>query len=156
MEKSDSHGNGTDFSRILEKRIRKHVRLNKLLKKWDKILVKDAVSEHFVRKIVGDMPVRIVKKGKARKIVGIWTADDEIDAFFKSIVGKKDKTDKRFIKIFTSVTDDELEEYCKTNNINFARRKKDKAIQELVESITKKHPDSKHKIIKSLERLDIL
>jgi hypothetical protein len=151
MEKNDSHEHGTDFCRIIEKRVRKYTRLNKLFKKEDVILVKDAVSEHFVKKIIKDLPVKIVDKGKADKTVELWTADDEINAFFKGILSESQ--DKRRAKIFLWITDDELEKYCKILSIDFSRREKDKAIQKLIDDIAAKHPDSKHKAIKSLGRL---
>lgn len=154
MRKMVCHENGTEFSRIIEKRIRKYVRLNKLFKKNDIILVKDDVSEYFVKKIVRDLPVKIVKKGKADKIVGLWTADDEINNFFMKIF--REKKEKKFIKMFLWVIDDELERYCKINKIRFIRNKKDKSVQKFVDEISRKFPDSKHKIIKSLGRLDSL
>ena len=147
---------GTDFCRIIEKRIRKNARLNKLFRKSDKILVKDDISEHFVKKITKDMPVSIVKSGKADKIVESWTADDEINNFFMNILGYGEKQDKNKVKIFLGVTDDELEEYCRLNGISFRRREKDKEIKKLIDSVTVKHPDSRHKAIKSIERLQCL
>lgn len=142
-----------EFSRIIEKRIRKYTRLNKLFRKGDKILVKDNVSEYFVKRIIKDLPVKIVKKGSCNKVVGVWTADDEINDFFMKMIGKRGRLDKRFVKIFLGVTDDELEKYCKINGVKFKKRSKDKAVQSFVDKISYKHPDSKHKIIKSLERL---
>lgn len=145
-----------DFCKVIEKRIRKHIRINKLFKKNDVILVKDYVSEYFLKKIIGNLPLKIVKKGKADKIVGVWTADDEINSFFMGIIGGKVKSDKRFIKMFVPVTDDEMEKYCKICRIDFCKRKKDKPVELFINNINKKYPDSKHKIIKSLQRLQVL
>ena len=138
---------------IIEKRIRKDVRMSGIFKKINSILVKDDVSEHFVRRIIQDKPVKIVRKGSADKIVGVWTADDEINDFFMKIVGKGKKLENGFVKMFLSVTDEELEKYCKINNIEFTRQDKDKAAQKFVDDVSLKHTDSKHKIIKSLQRL---
>jgi hypothetical protein len=153
MEKEHSHEHGTDFCRTIEKRIRKYTRINKLFKKGDRILVKDDVSEHFVRKIINELPVKIVKKGKADKIAESWTADDEINDFFMGVLGEGRKRDKRLVKMLLWVTDDELEKYCRINAIKFKRKEKDKAIQGLVDDITAKHPDPKHKIVKMIERM---
>ena len=149
MEENIRHENGTDFSRTIEKRIRKQIRLGKMFKKDDRVLVKDEVSEHFLK----DMHLKLARKGSYDKMVSVWTADDEINSFFMKIIGKKEKTEKKPAKIFTCVTDDELEEYCRLNKIRFKKNKKDKAAQEFLEGISAKHPDSKHKIIKSLLRL---
>jgi hypothetical protein len=156
MGKIDSHIGGTDFCRTIEKRIRKYTRINEFFKKGDVILVKDDVSEHFVRKIISELAVKIVKKGKADKIIESWTADDEINRFFMGILGKAEKLDEKLVKMFLWITDDELEKYCRINGVKFKRREKDKAVQKLVDDITAKHTDSKHKIVKSLEKLNRL
>jgi hypothetical protein len=138
---------------IIEKRVRKYTRINKLFEKGDVILVKDDVSLYFVKRIIKELPVKIVNKGKADKIIESWTADDEINNFFREILGVGSEQDKKLVKMFLWITDDELEKYCEINRIRFKRKEKDKAIQKLVDDITAKHPDSKHKIVKSLERL---
>lgn len=141
-----------DFCRVIEKRIRKFVRLNEIFKKNDVILVKDDVSLYFIKRIIRDLPVKIVKSGKADKIIGVWTADDEINNFFLGVIGKRKELSGKFVKMFVSVTDDELEKYCK-GKVKFVRNKKDPSVQGFVDEISLKFPDSKHKLIKSLERL---
>lgn len=138
---------------MIEKRIRKYARLNKIFKKNDVILVKDDVSLHFIKRIIKNLPVKIVRKGKCNKIACMWTADDEINDFFTRMISKKYKSDKKNVKMFLLVTDDELEKYCRINGIQLARNKKDKAVMDLVDKISLKHPDSKHKLIKSFGRL---
>ncbi|MBW2992670.1 hypothetical protein KY345_05630 [Candidatus Woesearchaeota archaeon] len=148
MGKRYCHEHGT----VIEKRIRKYVRLNKLFRKNDVIKVKDDISSYFVRKIIKNLPAKIVKQGKCDKVVSVWTADDEINGFFMNILGKKVKDEKN-VKMFLWVTDEELEKYCKINKIKFKRNKKDKSVIRFVDEISLKFPDSKHKLIKSLGRL---
>jgi hypothetical protein len=152
MQKNNSPINETEFSRIIEKRVRKYTRVNKLFRKGDRILAKDDVSGYFVRKIIKELPVKIVNDG-ADKVAQIWTADDEINWFFMDILGKAEKQDAKLVKMFLWVTDEELEKYCRSNGIMFKRRDKDKAIQKFIDDISLKHTDSKHKIIRNLEKL---
>jgi len=149
MEEKNRHEDGTDFSGKIYRRIRKQIRQTGKFKKDEKVLAEDEISEHFLK----NMHVEIVKNGEYDKKVKTWTADDEINSFFMNMISGKADEDKKLVKIFTCVTDEELEKYCKLNKIMFKRREKDQAVQKFVDDISLKHTDSKHKIIKSLERL---
>ena len=78
------------FTTVIDKRIRKFARLNKLFSRNDKLLLMGDLVNHVVRGIIGDMPVQIEVgqasrhvenvseyEGKFNKIVIPWTMDDE-------------------------------------------------------------------------------
>ena len=86
------------ISRIIEKRVRKEIRINKLISKNDTILIIDdgsykfKISQKLLKNIVQDMPVTIeIKKtkyilgdnfdSKWNKIIIPWNLDDENEYF---------------------------------------------------------------------------
>ena len=84
---------------VIEKRIRKELRIKKLIKKNDKLLIIDDNSYdsknlmYLIKNIIGNLPVDIkVKKGKyvpgkkinfKGKVIVPWNLDDEISLFLK-------------------------------------------------------------------------
>jgi hypothetical protein len=83
MEKSD-------FCSQIEKRVRKHLRLNELFKKDDKIYVKDKLSLLLINRIVNDLPKSFTKDPKkANKIVIKYTLDDECNDFLEKMMCQK-------------------------------------------------------------------
>ena len=90
------------ISRIIEKRVRKEIRINKLISKNDTILIIDdgsykfKISQKLLKNIVQDMPVTIeIKKtkyilgdnfdSKWNKIIIPWNLDDENEYFLTSV-----------------------------------------------------------------------
>src|SRR3989344_5701744 len=93
------------FIKIIEKRIRKYIRINKLIKKNDKLLIKDPLSLYFIKKIIKS-PIKIInKKGKNAKEVIPWSLDDEcslfLDLFFNKEFNIKN-IQKTILKEFSS------------------------------------------------------
>jgi hypothetical protein len=146
------------FLRLIEKRVRRYTRMNKIFSKGDKIVVTDDLDEYFVKSITSKLPVKIYKrktKGKI-KIVKLWTADDEINLFLKQIFyGKKIKQEK-FVKLLKVITDKEAAKFAKLKKIKFKPNKKDKIVQDFVDEMQKKYPDTKYKLIKSINVLNDL
>ena len=95
------------FIRLIEKRIRKYTRLNKIFRPKDRILVKGQLSKYFVESITKGLPIKIVHK-KSNKFVVDWTADDEANLFLENLfLGEKIRQDKKQIKLLKVITDKE-------------------------------------------------
>ena len=145
-----------DFIRIIEKRIRKHARMNKLFRKNDKILVKGQLNKYLVPKIIKDLPCKIYYKQTKgiNKIVIPWTLDDEVNLFLKELfTGKKIKQNPKHIKLLKIITDKEAARFAKIKNLKFKPNKKDKPIQHLINKMTEHYSDTKYKLYKSIELL---
>jgi tRNA(Ile)-lysidine synthase TilS/MesJ len=145
------------FSKIIEKRIRKRIRLNKLFRKGDRILVSDKLSFYLVKKIIKDLPVKLFleksKKIKVNKLVVKWTLDDKLLDFLESLFfGKKTRKPKQ-ISILDVISDDEAVMFSKINNIKFKPNKKDKNIVGLLNSLEKKYPEMRFSLSKSVSEL---
>lgn len=147
-----------DFIRIIEKRIRKHARLNKLFRKHDKILVKGPINKYLVPRIIQELPCKIYyqkpKNVRINKIVISWTLDDEINLFLKQyFTNKKIKQNPKHIKLLKPITDKEAKRFAKIKKLRFTPNKKDKAIQKFINKMTEYYPDTKYKLYKSTELL---
>lgn len=153
----------TCFSRIIEKRVRKNARINKLFQKNDRILVLDDLSHHMVNAIVKDLPKKLfqrkrldenfIKKNLIKKIVIPWTLDDEINSFLESmLLSKKIKASNR-IKLFKDTTEEELDLFCRFNKLKYKKNKKNKEIAGFLEESEKRYSGTKFKLLKSSERL---
>ena len=143
------------FCMLLEKRIRKYARLNKLFKKGDRILVKGGMDKYFVKSILKDMPVKLVSKG-GNKVVIQWSLDDEINEFVKALFeGKKVKKIKG-IKLLKVATDKELLMFAKIKKIKFKPNKKDKGVQMFLDAVEAKHPNIKYNLLHNIQLLNRL
>tara|TARA_Y100000310_G_scaffold345548_1_gene466385 strand:- start:3540 stop:3986 length:447 start_codon:yes stop_codon:yes gene_type:complete len=147
MEKSD-------FSKRIEKRIRKDIRINKIFTKNDKIYVKDKLSKYFIDKILGTMPKTFVKDPKkANKVIIKYTLDDECNDFLEHFMfGKKKKTVKG-VKLLKSITDKEALLFAKYNNIKFTPNKKEEKITDILDELERSYPQTRFSLLKSIESL---
>ena len=144
------------FLRLIEKRIRKFVRYNKLFKKGQKILVLDSLDLYFVKSITKEIPLKVYTARKGRRfdfVIKQWTADDEINLFLKSLFHAKKPEKQNFIKLLSVITDEEAEEFAKLKEIKFKPNKKEGFVQQFVNAVNERYPDTKYKLIKSIETL---
>ncbi len=144
------------FSRLIEKRIRKYTRLNKIFRPNDRVLVIGDLSKYFVKSITKGLPIKIFsrKNKKANKIVVIWTADDEANLFLEELfLGKKIKQDKKQVKLLRVITDKEAKLFAKIKKLKFKENKKNKDIQRFIDELEKKDPGAKFRLVKNQELL---
>ncbi|MBW2980918.1 hypothetical protein KY360_05875 [Candidatus Woesearchaeota archaeon] len=145
------------FCKIIEKRIRKRIRLNKLFRKGDRILTEDKLSFYLIKKIIKDLPVKMFLKkpasAKVNKTVIKYTLDDKLSDFLENILfGKKPKKPKQ-ISILDVITDNEAVLFAKINNIRFKPNKKHKDIVTLLGRLEKKYPGIRFSLSKSISEL---
>ena len=150
---------------MLEKRIRKNARINKIFTKNDKILVTDDLNEYIINGIIKDLPVTIykqkkvdekfIKKNKINKIATKWTMDDEaINTLKEFITAKKTKENKKTTKLLVVASDKELERYAKIHEIKFEPNKKDKKYNKTIQHMQQKYSDTKEKLYQSKKTLE--
>lgn len=126
------------FIDVLTARIKRDTKLNNIFKKGEKVLVFGRLAEVFLKKAMPDLPLKITLTNKKYdrikdlsrydKIVVPFTADDEAELFYSEITKKKVnlKENKKIVKLFRTVLDDELNKAAKIlkvkinnkNNIN--------------------------------------
>ncbi|MBS3113448.1 hypothetical protein J4418_05180 [Candidatus Woesearchaeota archaeon] len=134
------------FTRLVERRISKYLRLHSSIKKNDSLLVVGELCHSILKDILKDLPVKIniipeadeyhknsaikikAKKLKA-KIVIPWTMDHESHHFIKNFIEKKKPTflgiNKPFIKLFYPITDQEAQILAKIKNVKYKPLKED-------------------------------
>ena len=147
------------FLRLIEKRIRRYTRKNKVFSKNDKILVTDELDEYFVRSIAKNLNVKLYKrklKSVKLKVIKLWTADDEINLFLRQMFHSRKIKQEKFVKLLKVITDEEASKFAKIRKLKFKPNKKDKLVQNFIDKINDKYPDTKHKLIKSIEILKTL
>ncbi len=108
------------YLKVIEHRLRKHMRINKLFKKNDTVLVKDPICEYLLQ----DFPIKIIKKGKYNKKVLAWTLDDEDNMFLEYLFENKNiKENKKDIKLLLPIADEYIAQFCKLKKIKFKPNK---------------------------------
>ena len=140
------------FSRKIEKRVRKTIRIEKMFSKGDKIIVKDAVCKFLLNSILKDLSVKF---GSIGKMVLANSLDDEIADFLSVFFGGKIKKFKG-IKILKNVKDDELTEFARINKLKFKPLAKDKKIMEFLDKIDSRYPNAKFNLSKNVKMLNKL
>jgi len=154
------------FCRLIEKRIRKNTRLNKIFRRGDKVLVLGELNKYFVKSIIKDLPVELyfrakedkkfVKKNKINKIIRQYTIDDEVNLFLENLfLGKRMKA-KKSISLLNVITDKEAKLFARINRLKFKENKKNKDIQNLLDEMEKKDPGAKFRLLKNMELLNRL
>ena len=150
---------------MLEKRIRKNARINKIFSKNDKILITDDLNECLIRGMIKDLPVTIykrktinqefIKKNKINNIATKWTMDDTaINTLKEFLTGKKQKENNKKTKLLEVASDKELERYAKIHNLKFEPNKKDKKYNKTIEHMQQKYSDTKEKLYQSKKTLE--
>ncbi|MBW2984168.1 hypothetical protein KY361_03580 [Candidatus Woesearchaeota archaeon] len=141
------------FCRIIEKRIRKRIRLNKLFRKGDRILIADELSFYLIKKIIKELPVKLFLRtsaDKTNKKAVKWTLDDELSAFLENIFFGKKRSKPKQISILDVITDNEAVMFSKINNIKFEPNKKDKNITNILNRLEKKYPEIRFSLSRSI------
>ncbi len=170
------------FLKLIEKRVRKEVRLRKLFSRKDHILIlndktkESLVSQYLLRSILKHLPVTflvfevenrfnisekklktIVKTDAVNKIVLPWSLEDEVEYFLSKMFGKlefeKPKKPLR-IKLLRNVSDKEIEIFAKIKGFKYKKSKPyNKDIREMLNKLEKKHPEIKFSVLKSFDSL---
>jgi len=147
MEKSS-------FCRLIEKRVRKDLRLRELFKKNDVIYVKDSLSRLFIDLIVGELPKKFTKDPKkANKIVVKYTMDDKCNDFIEKLFYKKEKKAWKGISVLETITDKEALLFARYNNIKFIPNKKDEKTKEMLDKLENMYPQTRFSISRSIDSL---
>jgi hypothetical protein len=152
------------FSRLIEKRIRKYTRLNKIFRPNDRVLIIGDLSKYFVESIAKDMPIKVfslakfdknfVKKNNINKIIVEWTVDDEDNLFLKDLfLGQGMKSMKSSISLLSVITDKEAKLFAKIKKLKFKENKKNKDVQKFLDDMEKKDPGAKFRLLKNREFL---
>lgn len=143
------------FCKVIEKRVRKYLRLNKLITKGDKVYIDSDVCKYFIDKIIS-FPIEIVKdKKKADKVVIPWTLDHEglsfLGKFFEKEFGME-KENKKYVKLFKTIDEKSLFEFCRIKKIKY-KKIKDNELSKELDKLSKKYPELKYSLGKSVEIL---
>jgi hypothetical protein len=163
------------FISIIEKRVRKELRVSEAIKRGDALLIIDdrscsaKLNIQLIKKIVGDITEIKVKKQKSfdinkkidfkGKVIVPWNLDDEIILFMKCFLNnvpfKNLGNHDNSVKPLLCLKKDECELYCKLLGIKFEQKKteENKDIIEFVDKIEKKYPGSKFSILKSSKQM---
>jgi hypothetical protein len=124
------------FCKLIEKRVRKYSRINKLFKKGDKISIEGDVNKYFIKSMLKDLPIKTVsKKGKGVKNVVEQTMDDETNGFVKSLFLNKKFKKNKDIKLLRVLTDKEAGIFAKIKKLKFKANKKDRNVQKFLDKI---------------------
>jgi len=160
------------FLEVIEKRVRKELRLKELIKKDDSLLIIDDEScdaknlIFLIKKIIKGMPVNIkVKKGKylpdkkisfKGKVIVPWSLDDEVSLFLKYFFENKPikyiDHYGNIIKPFIVVLDEESKLFAGFMKFKFKEKRKD-SIKEFLDKMEKKYPGTKFSIRKSIRQI---
>lgn len=166
------------FCKVIEKRVRKYIRLNKLISKDDRLLIVDKVCEYFIDNIIKNLPTKqfridfdedlflilkdgkindFVKNNKIDRVIIPWTLDHEAFFFLTKFFEKgfdldRLKFDKKYIKLFLTVDEKSLIEFCKIKKIRY-NRIKDSRLNKELERLVERYPELKYSLGKSIKVL---
>lgn len=151
------------YSGIIEKRVRKHIRINDFLQKNDKVIVFGNLSYYFIKKVLKNLPLEVIKVrsmkqlqryGMDTKKVVEFTLDDEINLFLNKIFTRFEIKKMPFIKILMLITDEEAVIYSKYHRVNFKPNKKDPDIKGFIDGLEEIYPDMKYGLARSIVKLE--
>ncbi len=155
------------FCRLIEKRIRKYTRLNKIFRPKDRVLVLGDLNKYFVESIVKNLPIELyfrtkenkefVKKKKINKIIRQETMDDQVNLFLENLfIDKSMKSGKSSISLLKVITDKEAKLFARIKKLKFKENKKNKDVQKFIDELEKKDPGTKYRLLKNVNFLKIL
>ncbi len=164
------------FLKVIEKRVRKDMRLNKWIEKNDKILFVDdnskeaKVGDYLLKSIIKGLPVKITKRKSASnaskydKIILPWSLDMEVEEKLGLIFSKipkipkkqqqkKMKEEKKEIRLLRGLLDKEIEIFAKLKKFKCKKGSKSK-LQKMVDKLEERYPGCKFSVLNSMKLLN--
>jgi tRNA(Ile)-lysidine synthase TilS/MesJ len=166
------------FQKIIQKRVRKEIRIKSLIVKGDKILVLDdgsaeaKLAVYLLKEIIKGLPVKIEQKkgkyvigeeikGNYDKIILPWNADKEGEYLLRCFFEKKKPLylsnfgikGKKYIKPLVHVMHKEAAEFCRIKKIKFTDNKETSLASEMISKLQKQYPEIVFSLVKSSEEL---
>ncbi|MFH1589120.1 MAG: hypothetical protein ABIB43_00970 [archaeon] len=142
------------FLKMIEKRVRKDLRINKKIEPKKVELLVNGSKESLMTKVLLEnifgkhLQITEVKKATNKTLIPT-NLDSEIennlDVYLKNKQPIKNK-----LKILDNVLEEEIIIFCKLKNIKIRKIKKENS---LIESIDKKYPGTKFALAKSFEKI---
>jgi len=161
------------FCDVIEKRVRKELRINKLLVKNDKVLILDdsspgsSVVKYLINNIIKDPTIKIDMKKVNKielsgdykdydKVIVPFVMDDEIvsylDSYFNNNNKSKEKEDK-FVMPLIVLRSDEVLNFAETKKLVFKKSKRSNDdIKKMVDNLEKKYPGTYNSIFKTIRK----
>jgi hypothetical protein len=145
------------FCVVIEKRIRKYARLNKVFSRGDRIIAVGELNSYLIPRIIKSLPAVIVhrktvpKKTSRAKIFVNWTLDDETSSFMENILTGKTKKSP-YHSILKTVSDQELTLFAKYKKIQFRPNQKNPEVQKFLDTLESRHPETMFSLMKSIAR----
>ena len=144
------------FLEVLVNRIKSSTRRNPL-RKNDRVLVQGKLAYYFLKKAVGNLPLRITVKKDVKnnsgydKIVIPSTADDFAYHFYSELMKKNPdfEENRKIIRIFKTILDEELEKASKILKIKFKPAVKDEEFMK----IKKRYPELIFGMVKTADEI---
>lgn len=166
------------FLNIIQKRVRKELRVNNLIEKDDHIAVIDdksaeaQVSKYLLKKILDNLPVSISVletkydigediQGDYDKVVIPWNADREGSYFLKGIMGNEQgpyqghfkKNKKRYIKLLLPVISDEVKIFADIKGFEYKCKEIKDVVDDFIDELEEKYPEMKFSLLKSSKEI---
>ena len=164
------------FCEIVEKRVRKEIRINQLYQRNDKILIidddsyKSAINKYILKKIIQDPTIKFGikkvrsfnetvdydKEKKYSKIAIPWVLDNEITSYLKSrFEDKKIETlhSKKTIKPLVAITKEEAKTFANIRKLKYVKKDKKDDAEDMIDRFDKKYPGTKFGILKTIRAL---
>ncbi len=146
------------FCKVIEKRVRKYLRLGRFITKGDKVFVDGDVCKYFIDSIISFPMIKVKDKAKADKIIVPYTLDHKCLLFLQRFSEKNFDLDmwklseKKIVKLFMTIDEASLIEFCKIKKIKYEPIKDSKLKKEL-DKLVAKYPETKYSLGKSIEVL---
>ncbi len=173
VEYLENHLCNSCFSKMIEKRIRKYLRLSGQIHKDDSLLVVGDLCEYLLKRILGDLPIKMRRidekslknsyfldeklifraKSLKSKIVIPWTMDHENKYFIENFIeGKSQKylgEKKPFIKLLKPITDQEAQIFARLKKVSYAPLKLD-VYTKMFTALEEKYPSVRYALAGSV------
>ena len=143
------------FIHIVEKRVRKYIREHAKLKKDQRIVAADQLSNYFAQHVI-HVPIMLLKKPvkNSDTRITLRTLNDIVVEFLEHFFlgKKKQKKQKNELSLFQTLTDEELLLYCAYKELKFSPKKH--KLKEFIRKLEQEHPGTLHSMYKSAKELD--
>lgn len=160
------------FIKVIERRVRKELRMSEAIKKGDNLLIIDdgtcsaKLNVLLIKKSVGDITKITVKKGKFNpdkkisfkgKIIAPWNLDDEIllfmNSFFNNKLFRYLGDHGNIVKPLISIKQDECETFAKLTGLKYNMKTKTDDLAGFIGKIEEKYPGTKFGILKTTKQM---
>ena len=138
------------FRRLIEKRVRAHIRRTRPFSIKGSVYCEDDLSKALLERIFGHSPLRMVDSPEGAVVLKHRTMDDENAAAIKAIFDGE-RVPLPSSSVLSCLTDEEALQYAGMIGVAFTPNERDPEVERFMATVAARYPDTPYSLKRSID-----